>query len=117
MHVLNSNYSEGVVFQIKKGNVLLDGITLSRHDTRQLIDFLDSLVWSHEVPPKPAEPANLAVLYSAPKGWAFHRVNSKEQATTFAAEVKKESPGCRVRLVNMLADYNLADPVYEWKDI
>jgi hypothetical protein len=92
-------------------------MAISRHDTRLLIDFLDSLVWSREAAPKPAEPANLAVLYSTPSGWAFRQVESKKEATTFAAEVKNERAGRKVRLVNMLADYEIADPVYEWKDI
>jgi hypothetical protein len=114
MRVLKNSAGGGVVFQIKKGDVLLDGITLTRLDALELASFLNSLLG--EAPPEPAEPAYLAVFYSTPSGWAFHRVISKDEATIFAAKVKKEHPNRTVRLVNMLADYGLAEPIYEWKD-
>jgi hypothetical protein len=113
MRVLKKSDGGGVVFQIKKGDVLLDGITLTHMDALELASFLYSLLG--EAALKPAEPANLAVLYNSGGGFTIHSVKSKEDATTFAARVK--SPGCKVRLVNMLADYEIADPVYEWKDI
>ncbi len=113
MRVLNPGVD--VIFHIDNADQHLGGITLSRSSVLKLVDFLNSILW--EVPPKPAEPANLAVLYSTPSGWAFRQVESKKEATTFAAEVKNERAGRKVRLVNMLADYEIADPVYEWKDI
>lgn len=117
MRVLrNSVGGASVVFQIRKGDVLLNGITLTHMDALELASFLYSLL-GEAAPPKPAEPTNLAVFHSTPSGWSFHRVNSKEEATIYAAKVKKDHPNRTVRLVNMLADYGLAEPIYEWKDL
>jgi len=109
--------SDKVLFWIYEGSVHAESIAISKHDIRPLINFLNSLERSHETVPKPTEPAYLAVFHSTPSGWSFHRVNSKEEATIYAAKVKKEHPNRTVRLVNMLADYGLAEPVYEWKDL
>ena len=120
MCVLQNSHSGGVVFQIKKGDVLLDGITLTDTDALELASFLNSLLG--EAPPKPAEPDNLAVLYTVPqhiymRGMLLRTVDSKAEAEEVASDWKLHHPTATVRLVKLLANYVSVKPDYQWKDI
>jgi hypothetical protein len=121
MRVLNNNHSASVVFQIRKGDVLLDGITLTHTDALELASFLYSLL-GEAAPPKPAEPDNLAVLYTVPqhiymRGMLLRTVDSKAEAEEVASDWKLHHPTATVRLVKLLANYVSVKPDYQWKDI
>jgi|694.fasta_scaffold133118_4 hypothetical protein len=120
MRVLHNSHSGGVVFQIKKGYVLLDGITLTHTDALELASFLNSLLG--KAAPKPAEPDNLAVLYTVPqhiytRGMLLRTVDSKAEAEEVASDWKLHHPTATVRLVKLLANYVSVKPDYQWKDI